>query len=368
MSGGGAFVSTDDGEHWLRPDSGLHSAPFAMQESGANLIAATGAGLSLSTNNGASWVKTSDSGLEAGASSFAMIDSNLFLLITSGVYRSTDFGIHWTAINNGLTGPFGEADSTDLSAFVVLGTDLFASTRCCTSLFRTTNSGGDWAPSNGGLPYDAGVGSLAAIGHNLLCGVWAADSGGAGVYRSTNHGESWVLITDGLPPGHQFDQVIPCGEVTLGVMDGNLYRSLNEGASWTLIDSGEHITELVIKGTSVFAGRVECGVWRRPLSEMISTNAVASTPSAHSSITAFPNPLTQSTTITFTSPESGVAHVTIVNLLGEEVARLFDGELPDAGTGERHFPWDARGVAPGIYWCEVRMNGRVEQAAMVLEK
>jgi hypothetical protein len=54
--------------------------------------------------------------------------------------------------------------------------------------------------------------------------------------------------------------------------------------------------------------------------------------------------------------------VTIVNLLGTEVARVFSGELE---AGKRTFTWDARGMPPGIYWCEVRMNGNVERAAVL---
>jgi hypothetical protein len=86
------------------------------------------------------------------------------------------------------------------------------------------------------------------------------------------------------------------------------------------------------------------------------------------SLTAYPNPLTHSTTISFTSPESGAAQVLVVNILGQEVARVFEGELPASENGERHFTWDARGMAPGVYWCEVRMNGHVERVAVVVER
>ncbi len=58
-----------------------------------------------------------------------------------------------------------------------------------------------------------------------------------------------------------------------------------------------------------------------------------------------------------------------MNLLGEEVSRLFEGEL---AAGEHTFTWEP-GVGPaaprhaGVYWCEVRMNGRVQRAGMVVE-
>jgi hypothetical protein len=101
-------------------------------------------------------------------------------------------------------------------------------------------------------------------------------------------------------------------------------------------------------------------------------NASVSMPVTSSglSIQTYPNPLTQSATISFSSPESGAAEVTIVNLLGLEVARIFTGELE---SGEHSFTWNANGssglpVPPGVYWCVVRMNGRTEQSAMVVER
>jgi hypothetical protein len=53
-----------------------------------------------------------------------------------------------------------------------------------------------------------------------------------------------------------------------------------------------------------------------------------------------------------------VGDVTIYNLLGSEVARLFSGEL---GAGPHSFEWDASGVAAGVYECVVRVGGEVRR-------
>ncbi|HET6401236.1 MAG TPA: hypothetical protein VFH95_07530 [Candidatus Kapabacteria bacterium] len=44
------------------------------------------------------------------------------------------------------------------------------------------------------------------------------------------------------------------------------------------------------------------------------------------------------------------------------MAHLFSGEL---GAGNHSFAWDARGAAPGSYWCIVRMGGRLERVALL---
>jgi hypothetical protein len=53
-----------------------------------------------------------------------------------------------------------------------------------------------------------------------------------------------------------------------------------------------------------------------------------------------------------------VGEVTIVNLLGAEVARIFSGEL---SAGEHSFSWDASGAAAGMYECVVRVGGSFQR-------
>jgi hypothetical protein len=88
-------------------------------------------------------------------------------------------------------------------------------------------------------------------------------------------------------------------------------------------------------------------------------------PASSIHLTSYPDPFSQSTTISFTSPESGVAEVTVVNLLGQEVARIFSGELQ---SGDHEFSWDASGMPPGMYECVVRINGSIERVGMALER
>jgi hypothetical protein len=78
-------------------------------------------------------------------------------------------------------------------------------------------------------------------------------------------------------------------------------------------------------------------------------------------LTIYPNPFSQSTQISFTSQDAGYADISIVNLLGSEVARIFSGELD---AGEHSFSWDAGGAAAGMYECVVRAGGEVQRIAL----
>lgn len=70
-----------------------------------------------------------------------------------------------------------------------------------------------------------------------------------------------------------------------------------------------------------------------------------------SDVQAYPNPFPTKTTIQFTASESGFVRVWVVNVLGQPVAQLFEGEL---GAGEHTFSWDAANVPAGTYFCLIQ--------------
>jgi len=81
---------------------------------------------------------------------------------------------------------------------------------------------------------------------------------------------------------------------------------------------------------------------------------------------SYPNPFSQSTEITFTTEATGYADVTVVDLLGAEVAHLYSGTL---GAGEHSFMWsNPTGLPDGTYECLVHVNGRVETLPLVLAR
>jgi hypothetical protein len=89
---------------------------------GSNLFAETGGGVFLSTNNGTSWTAVNNGLTNPSVLSFAVNDSNLFAgTFGGGVFLSTTNGTGWTAVNTGLMNTF-------VCALAVNGTNLFAGT------------------------------------------------------------------------------------------------------------------------------------------------------------------------------------------------------------------------------------------------
>jgi photosystem II stability/assembly factor-like uncharacterized protein len=82
-------------------------------------------------------------------------------------------------------------EGADVISLLSVGPNLFAGTTF-SGVFRSTNQGESWTPINEGL-LSQSIQSLAAVGTN----IFAATVGG-GVLLSTDQGESWQAVNEGL--------------------------------------------------------------------------------------------------------------------------------------------------------------------------
>jgi hypothetical protein len=253
-----------------------------------------------------------------------------------------------------------------VNALAAQGSKVFAGTSA-NGLIVSTNNGNSWSAANGTLPI-SDIQSLAVKGGILFAGTNAN-----GLFLSTDTGQSWTDVSSGLPASSVLSLEENSQQFFAGTGGNGIFRTDDSGKTWKQVDSGLvnlNVTSLGIRNGNLFAGTIGGYVWERPLSQMLFVlpASVAQTPTIPSDIQTYPNPFSQSTQITFTSQAAGYAEVSIVNMLGVEVARLFSGEL---GAGEHSFMWDAGKNAyatHGVYECLVRMNGQVETLPVVLMK
>jgi hypothetical protein len=79
-----------------------------------------------------------------------------------------------------------------------------------------------------------------------------------------------------------------------------------------------------------------------------------------------PNPFNLGTTIEFVVPQTGWATIKVYNLLGQEVATLFNA---NAEAGRLHSArFDGKNLASGLYWYSLSINGRIGTKRMLLLK
>jgi hypothetical protein len=347
-SDSGVFLSTDYGATWTAASTGLPSGGYDYTMSGANLFAENyDGGVFHSTDNGATWSAASTR-LPTGSilGVLAASSTNLFVgTVNDGVFRSNDYGASWASC------PGTEGCPADV-CIAVSGKNIFVST-VINGVIRSTDNGVSFTISAN----DLAIGSLAVSGTNLL----GESYGGGGVYLSTDNANNWTPV----PTLSNFTSLASTGTDIFAGTDNGVFLSTDNGASWTPVSGlpNTNISSLVVSGTNLFAATDSNGLWQRPLSDF-GTAAVSPVTTIQNSIQSYPNPFNQSTQISFTSESAGYADVSIVNLLGEQVAHVFSGEL-DAGSHNFTFI-NTTALPDGSYECLIRMNGRVETLPMVL--
>lgn len=361
--GAGISRTSDSGTTWTVANNGLSGSigstvVHSIFVSGAKMFAGTGDGMYSSTNNGSNW-KLVSTGLPSSTqvTSFALSGSNLFAGTSVGVLLSTNNGISWNAVNIGLT-------NVSVECLAVIGSNLFAGTDG--GVFLSTDNGINWTAVKNGLT-DTTTRALVVIGNTLFVGTYAWPDTGS-VFRSTDNGANWTKVSNGLQPA-EIKCLAVSGTNLFAGIDSGVYLTTNNGVTWKSVSTGltglaggYAIAALAIGSNYLFAGTDT--VWRRPLSEF-GGSSVSQIARLATTVTSFPNPFSKVSRITFSLTVHSFSQVTILNLLGSEVARLFTGELD---AGEHSFIWDAHGLSPGLYNCIIEIGKEVRRIPMLLIK
>jgi len=220
-----------------------------------------------------------------------------------------------------------------------------------------------WVQTNG--PYGARVYCFAVSGTNLFAGI-----SNGGVFLSTNNGTSWTAVNTGLTDSVGVNALAVSGTNLFAGTEGGVFLSTNNGTSWTAVNSG--LTNLYVmgigaSGRNLFAGTYSGGVWRRPLSEMItSVEGLSPELPKHFSLEQnYPNPFNPATTIQFTIPSGtyGRTSLRVYNVLGNEVAILVNEQK---SPGTYALRWDASGMPSGVYFYRLRAGQFVETKKLIL--
>lgn len=152
----------------------------------------------------------------------------------TGPYRSDDYGITWYPIDNGILDYSGRVISIGLQ-------DAFATTYYYgvwhqDTIYKSTDRGGSWAPSNNGYSYQHvySIGLDPQNGNNVYLGTFRS-----GILKSTNGGKNWG------PTGLSTAQIYSVAlkpdtpNTMLASTDGDgMYRSVDYGTSWYHSNTG----------------------------------------------------------------------------------------------------------------------------------
>jgi hypothetical protein len=143
----------------------------------------------------------------------------------------------------------------------------------------------------------------------------------------------------------------------VGFVEGN--GTSNSTHEYTFIDhslsAGEYsyrLKQIDRNGMFSYSQQVEVTVGAAPLVFALSQN--------------YPNPFNPATNIEFTVPATGKATLKVYNLVGQEVATLFDG-IAEAGKYQQS-TFNASPLASGVYFARLTHGGNVQTKRMMLVK
>jgi photosystem II stability/assembly factor-like uncharacterized protein len=289
---GGVLKTTDGGASWIptfdevetlsigdvavHPTNGdIVYAGTGEANNGGGSVTYGGLGVYKTTNGGDSWtnVGLTDSRYIGRITLDPVNPERVFVCAMGalfstnperGIYRSTNGGGTWEHV-------LSVSDSTGAIDLVIDRSNpnrVYAATwerirrphtrrygGPTSAVYRSTNGGDTWSILGGGLPSPLSVNGrigLAISDSNpqILYAIYADLIGNfAGVYKTTNSGDSWARVNDGTLSGMysnfgwwfgqiRVDPLNPERVFTLGL---NAYRSTTGGASWSLMGSNMHV-------------------------------------------------------------------------------------------------------------------------------
>ena len=228
-NGYGVWKSTDNGLTWAQYNTGLqHRNIRSMHISNGVLYAGTeGGGIYRSDNQGESWQQVGFSAAVIKKIAVSPASGNLFTAV-SGISRSTDSGLTWQPVNNGLTNYVTRSFAIKEDGTVFCGADVDWANPS-PRVFRSINNGDSWVKADTGLyGYPINAMTVDADGN-----IYAGDYDG--VYKSTNNGSMWTNIGGpGGAVGLAFNSV---GDFFLANGAG-IYRKLSSDSIWTQVATG----------------------------------------------------------------------------------------------------------------------------------
>ena len=205
------------------------------------------------------------------------------------------------------------------------------------------------------------VTSLAISGSNIFAGT-----DGDGVFLSTNSGNTWVAMNNGLSPSsfglNVYSLAINGSNLIAGTKNGGVFLSTNNGISWTEISRWNYenwiqsnVISLLFDGVDIYAGTFSNGIWKNTLSIATQTESQIS---HEGQLYIYPNPATDKIAIyDFEVNSKSNSILSISDFLGKillEKEISFPGEYVNI-----------QDLASGIYLVRYTNNNRIRTMQLV---
>lgn len=277
--------STDRGTTWQTlPYLPAPAVAITMYNNRLLLAAGTGE-IFISDNGGATWSTGSGNFDKLGFNALIALDhtvlagaynSNLSDNKSSGLLYSENAGASWS-----------QADlPSHVYAFARHGARVFAGTP--DGVFSSDDEGRHWTERNTTLPVGGEVYALASNGVAVFASFFRE-----GVYVSEDNGAKWLPVST-LPNNMRVDAFTSFDKYVFAGSAQGIFMTADNGKNWERIDpvaDSLTILSLVTDGTYLYAGTRGKAVWRRALSDIITTSVSEPLTSPH--FLLYPQPMSE---------------------------------------------------------------------------
>ncbi len=172
-----------------------------------------------------------------------------------GLFLSTDDGLTWTAINEGIEKYPNKNSIPYIHSVAYCGNKMFVTTSLF-GFYYSTNNGNNWNLYNDSSSKDfSAYSSVINIGDKLIFG-------GSGIIRiSYDCGENWQLASSGHLLSKFSGFSVNDSKIYAGTLDGMLHLSTDEGATWdTIANLSIPISCIAAKDNYIFLGKHSSGI------------------------------------------------------------------------------------------------------------
>lgn len=250
----GFYKSTKSSMNWKRHMDGINNLEIYSISQNADyvFVGSSGSGLFRAKKDLSNWEVMNLGNNNKFITSVLAFENNVFVLVSSWsnhyyqeLYVSSNNGTSWKKLNPNF-------DSAQLKTIVGNNNVLFIGSGY--GVFRSTNMGNSWEKMLNGMPYNVNSTSIAVYDSVVI-----VTNGTSDIYRSENLGASWNSnYVEDLNSGTTVE-VSEDGNFYLGSGSINrLFKSEDSGKTWNKLNN--HLYNSAVNSISIKGSKIYCGL------------------------------------------------------------------------------------------------------------
>jgi hypothetical protein len=422
----GVYKTTTGGLDWAQINNGLtyfHIQCFAISKSNPNILFAgtdtlassySTCGLYRSTDAGGNWTLVSGDITDSKGIQAIIVHPtnpnivycgvfNAVAVASVGIWKSTNGGTNWFSSSTGvdnkqiLSMVYNPLNPNVLYAGTSMATPSSSLGPC--KIFKTYDEGANWMSVVNGIPQTTSdnnpVRCLSISSSDtsvVLAGLFEnASTLTGGVYLTTNGGQLWTKKQNGIldsvymlpracliKPGSSTEFYVGLDR-NVGSGSIGIYSTTNGGNNWANFNGGTLLSTYSVRAlafkttenptlyagassSSYSAGR---GLFEYSWQAVNARNVNTDIPETYDLLQNYPNPFNPVTRISYQLPVSDYIKLSVYDMLGREVAVLFDGYKK---AGYYDYEFNGSNFSSGIYFYRIYTEKFVSTKKMILTK